>query len=188
MMDLKDGETKLNNLEEYKAHFQPVFTKDLNFSKKFYKETNAIIMRNLSFLINNETNNLEQDQKGYDRTLKIPTINYGVRIRRQQYQHYWEFTVDEQEWRKPTYPHIYLYGYGELNDQQKPKPLSAYILFDYQKFRKLAKQNIIKHSIQQNQKHSLVRFLCFKLEDIFKHNLVIDYSGNAQKTLSGGIF
>lgn len=171
----------MEDFEEYKRYFQVVFSKDLGFSQKFSQQVDQIISKNIGYIIDHERHETEQDtiadKMGYDRTLKIPPIRFGARIRRIYYQHFWEFTVDEQEWNKETYPQVYLFGYGELDDNGKAKPLASYILFDYRKFRKLAKDGIIKHSTQQNREHSLVKFLCFSIDDIFKHKLAIDWGG-----------
>ena len=169
------------DVDDYKKYFAPIFIEDWGFSRKFTQEIDNIIAKNIDYIIDHERHETEQDKiadkQGFDRTLKIPEIKYGVRIRRVKNQHFWQFTLDEKEWQKETYPQLYIVGYGELDNNKKSLPLASYILFEYRAFRKLAKNNIIKHSVQQNQKHSLVRFLCFDINDIFEHKLAIDWGG-----------
>jgi len=171
----------MESLEDYKKRFQVIFTTDFGFSQKFKQQIDSILSCNISYIIDHEQHEMKEDEiadkQGFDRTLKVPEIRFGARIRRADYQHFWEFTVDEQEWGKESCPQFYVFGYGELDNNEKAKPLTSYILFSYRKFRKLAKDGVIKHSIQRNTKHSLVRFLCFSIDDIFKHKLVIDWGG-----------
>ena len=169
------------DLDDYKKLFAPIFADDFNFSRRFKQETDTILARNIAYIVDHELHETESDKtadlKGYDRTIKIPAYSYGVRIRRIQYQHFWQFTVDEQEWQKQTHPYLYIFGYGELDQQQKALPLASYILFNYHKFVELGKNETIKHSIEQNQKHSWVKFLCFSIDAIFQHKLAIDWGG-----------
>lgn len=135
-------------------------------------------------IIDHEQHTTEQDiiadRQGTDRTLIVPPIKFGVRVRRIKWQHKRQFTVDLQEWHKDVYPRYYVFGYGELNDneQHTPKPFSAYILFNYQVLKSLVKTGTIKIvETILNKEHSLVWFHCFNIDDILKHKLAIDWGG-----------
>jgi len=164
--------------DEYREAFEKVFTNDLAFSRKFSDIIDKILLKNLAQIRNHEKRKTNEDIKadnlGYDRTIYVPKIPIGVRMRREFYWNYFDFTVDTKEWNRSTYPNFYFYGYGN-EDSLKIK---FYILFNYKEFKCLVEKKLIEGKLCKNTEHSLVLFWAFSLTDILKKCKVIDYEGD----------
>lgn len=176
---------KLDNydLDEYKRQFQTVFNTDFAFSRRFAKEIDHILCRNLATIKDFEAHETEQDKQtdidGIDREISISPISVGVRIRRLPYFRYRDFTIDTKEFSSPPYPKYYFYGYGD----DETTGIAFYVLFDFQQFMKLAKSGKMKGQLRKNKTHSRVDFLAFPLKDIMTNCRVIDHNGSKPSNL-----
>lgn len=166
-----------NDFDDYFKQFKRAFDNDFGFSRQFKKAADKILLQNLAEMKDHEYRETESDvladSKGADRTVKVPPIAIGVRVRRENYLHFADFTIDTKEWGNGTYPSFYLYGYGN----EETKTFSFYMLWHHKEFIKLAKKGKIKSSVERNQKHSTVHFLAFSLKDIFDKCAVLDFGG-----------
>ena len=174
-----------NNYEqdEYKRHFQTVFDDDFGFSRRFKKEVDQILCRNLATMKDYEQHETEQDKQkdisGTDRGLSPPLIPIGVRIRRLPYIRYKDFTIDTKEFAAPSHPKYYFYGYGD----DETTGIAFYILFDFEQFMKLAKSGKLKGKLQKNEKHSKVYFLAFPIPEIMAKCRILDHNGAKPQNL-----
>lgn len=165
-------------IDEYKEKFEFMFNKDISFSKKFLPVINSIInsVNIPTRLRDNLGTNL--DQQGYDLTLN--PIHIGMRIRRYKWLSKNEFTQDDNE-RQNMDCDYYFYGYATIEASKDPKvsELQAYMLFDYQDFKRLrgTKKIPCKDRIR-NKTHSLVAFNCYSLSDIENNCRILVKAGS----------
>jgi len=169
-----------SNADEYYNRYKLIFAGDFSYSRKFAKCANAIIMRNIAEIHDHEKRMTEQDKEkdlyGADRTITVAPFTCGLRVRRLQYLKFAEFTMDTKEFAKKSQPDYYIWGYG--NDHEDS--LLFYMFWNHRQFMKLARENAIKHGIEQNSKHSAVQFLTFKATDIFDKCDILECGGKAE--------
>jgi len=165
--------------DDYYNRYKFIFSKDFGYSRGFSKSANDIIMRNLAEIHDHEKRITEQDEskdsQGADRTIKIPPFTCGVRVRRPNYVEFGDFTMDTKEFANVNQPNYYIAGYGREDE----KTFSFYMLWNQRQFIKLAKENKIKHTIEQNKKHSGVQFFAFKFKDIFDQCHILECGGDS---------
>ena len=170
------------DLDEYKRQFEVVFNDDFGFSRRFAKDIDQILCRNLARIKDFEAHETEEDKQidieGIDRRLSVNT-SVGVRIRRLPYIRYKDFTIDTKEFGSPPYPKYYFYGYGD----DETTGIAYYILFDFEQFIKLAKSGKIKGKLQKNEQHSKVYFLAFPIPEIMAKCRIVDHNGERPSNL-----
>jgi len=163
-------------MSEYQERYREIFEIDFRFSRDFASEIDKLVLQHLSIVRDYERRETEidkiRDSQGIDREISAK-FTFGSRIRRSNALKWREFTVDTKEWNLSTYPNYYFFAY---TDHVKHKIL-FWMIFDYRKLRKLVEEGKIKYGIEQNDEHSGVPFLTFKLKDIFDSHLVIAFGG-----------
>jgi len=164
-------------LDDYKEKYNLIFEKDLHFGNKFTPLIHRILnIVNIPLIVrDNLGSNL--DKKGHDLTLK--PIEIGMRVRKYKYLSYNQFTQDDKE-RNEMDCDYYFFGYAtyKASIDKQFSDLIAYILFDYQDYKKLRDTKIIPCKARmQNKEHSSVWFNCYSLEDIEKNCRIILKSG-----------
>ena len=167
-------------IDEYLEKYKDIFREDYEFSKAFTPELHKLIISSVAKIYDYERHenprDLEFDKKGYDAKLTIPGNPFwGKRVRRLDKVKFQDFTIDRKEWSvsKAKY---YIYAYAS----EQPKKIYFYMIFDFAKLKKLAKEGKIKLKLEKNDKHSNVYFWAIKIHDIFRNGLVIDYGGEIE--------
>jgi hypothetical protein len=180
MENNEEDELTFNSLDEYKEHFNFIFTQDVAFSQLFRHTARQIIVKNLALIIDHERHEKEddwqKDLQGIDMTVKVD-LPIGLRVRRDKpkYIAWADFSVDDKEFAEGKSKY-YVFGYGN----EQTKQLRFYILFNYQKFKELVLKGIIKrHDRRRNKPHSLVYANYYKIKDLYKNNLIMDYDGES---------
>lgn len=170
----------MEDFGDYFNHFQRVFDDDFGFSRKFKKTADKILLANLVEMRDHEQRETEEDiiadTNGADRTIQLSPKPIGVRVRREKYLHFADFTIDTKEWTKTKHPHFYLYAYGNPATKQ----FLFYMLWYYKEFKKLVTDGKIKPSMEKNKTHSTVKFLAFPLKEIFDKCSVLDFGGTPE--------
>jgi len=180
----ENGTSSFDSLEEYKEYFEPIFRADSEFSQKFIPLAKQILLKNIVIIYSHEHHATQQDKEndlqGKDGTVVFPRVPppFGIRVRRdtEKYLSYGDFTIDTKEWRINLEDKYYVYGYGIEN----PIKFRLWVLIDYQGLRKVEKLGKIHGKLMPNRDHSLVDFWCFKLSEMFKLGVILDWDGEKQ--------
>lgn len=153
----------MSNLsDDYKAKYELIFQGDLKFSARFTPEIKKIIGKlNLPQKINNNLGT-QKDLEGSDFTL-LP-LEIAVRVRRAHYEHYDQYTEDDNE-RDNMEPDVGMFGYATEDESG----LQSLIVFDHRDFRKARRRGLLKSERRRNKKHSGVWFTCYSIWDIRKY-------------------
>jgi len=182
-MENNDNEIpSFNSIDEYKEYFEPIFRIDCKFSQQFMPLANQILLKNIATIYNHERHETPQDKendlRGRDRTIVFPKLPCGIRVRRDKpkYLSEGDFTIDTKEWQINLDDKYYVYGYGIEN----PIKFRLWVLIDYQGLRKAEKAGKICGKLMSNRDHSFVDFWCFKLSEMFKLGLILDWNGEKE--------
>ncbi|MFA5365597.1 MAG: hypothetical protein WC325_10505 [Candidatus Bathyarchaeia archaeon] len=169
--------------DDYKVRYGKAFKDDFAFSKEYSRDANQILLKELSTIINYETQVNGQphplDQQGYDRKINL-SFGFGVRTRDKKYLWLAEFTVDYKEWQHDVKDPHYYYFYAYAQRPPELHKLNFWMVFDYRRLKQVCGQGLIKPSQGKNKEHSTVGFLGFSILDLYKNNLIIAYDGEPQ--------
>lgn len=162
-----------NVSDDYKTKYDFIFGEDLGFAQRLMPEV-IRILQSITLPISFKDNmGTAEDSKGHDLTGQ--PFHVGVRVRRQKYKHYKQFTQDDKE-RETMSCDLYFFGYATDDEQS----LDSYLIFDGRAFEAGRGTERIPVSARcPNHKHSQVWFNCYDLADIEQHCAIYAQRGMA---------
>ena len=151
--------------DDYKRAYEYRWIIDTDFSEQLKPKIIDIIKqiplpRNVQDNIGTE----DDKRKGYDLTINPLPTQVAVRIRRNKYKNYDEFTEDDKE-RDTMKPDVYFFCYATLDEND----IESLLYFNHRDFRKAREKKLFTETRKQNSKHSKVWFTGYPLSEINKY-------------------